>query len=143
LRRASGKTFNSYFRKLFADHAEYLSAHTGTDWTFPDELTGSIKDIEVTAPTSTFFRYPITGDRDKDAGKSDMQAEAHSHMVASLGERNEPLKVLLMLDENDEVVDSFSYNPAAAKGNFVALKEAATFLYCTHATMVGEFTGGR
>jgi hypothetical protein len=133
----------SYFRKLFSDQAEYLSAHTRTDWTFPDELTGWIQKIEATDPTSTFFRYPITGNRDRDASKSGMQPEPYDQMLASVGARTESLKALLMIDENDEVIESFSYNPSAVKANLVALKEAAGFLYSTHAAMVGELTGGR
>jgi hypothetical protein len=133
----------SYFRKLFADHAEYLSAHTGTDWTFPDELSGWIQIIEATDPTSTFFRYPITANRDKDASKSDIQPEAYDHMLETLSARPEPLKAFLMVDENDQVIESFSHNPSAATANLAALKEAAEFLFCCHAGLVGELTGGQ
>jgi hypothetical protein len=132
-----------YFRKLFDDHAEYLATRTGTDWTFPNELTVWIDAIEVTDPTGTFFRYPITGNRDKDASKSDMQPDAYEQMVASLETRTEPLKAFVVLDENDQVVESFSYSRDAATANLAALKEATGFLYCTHAAMVGELTGGR
>lgn len=131
-----------YFQVLFSDHSAFLEENTNTNWRFPAELDSWIKEIEATDSSSTFFRYPVTRHREKDKEKSLMRKDDHVRMLSTLGERTTPLKALLVLNQNDEVVSSFSHDDAFAKETVSALQKVAEALHDCHAALVGELTRG-
>lgn len=101
-----------------------------------------IKEIEATDSSGTFFRYPITkhGERDKD--KSLMRQDDHVRMLSNIVERTSPLNALLILNQNDEVISSFSHDDAFAKTTVTTLQKVAETLQNYHAALVGELTHG-
>jgi len=131
-----------YFQVLFADHSAFLAENTNTNWEFPEELGSWIKEIEATDSSSTFFRYPITKHGEKDKEKSLMRQDDHARMLGTIGERTSPLKAFLVLNQDDEVVSSFSHDDAFANTTVTTLQKVAETLHNCHAALVGELTRG-
>lgn len=131
-----------YFQVLFSDHSTFLKENTNTNWEFPAELASWIKEIEATDSSSTFFRYPITRHGEKDKEKSLMRKDDHVSMLSTISERTTPLKALLVLNQNDEVVGSFSHDDTFAKETVSTLQQVAEILHNCHAALIGELTRG-
>ena len=131
-----------HFCSLFEDHAEYLSNHTNTDWSFPAELGQWISEIEATDSSSTFFRYPVTKDKVKDKEKSVIREDSYDALLSRMGQHQQPTKTLLMLDQDDNVVETFSHDDTRAKEIIGTLKQVAELFSNCHAELVGELTGG-
>lgn len=131
-----------HFCSLFEDHAEYLATHTNTDWSLPTELGQWISEIEATDSSSTFFRYPVTKDKEKDKQKSVIREDDYDALLSRMGQHQKPTKTLLMLDQHDNVVETFSHDDTQAKGIIGTLKQVAELFSNCHAALVGELTGG-
>jgi hypothetical protein len=76
-----------HFCSLFEDHAEYLASHTNTDWSLPTELGQWISEIEATDSSSTFFRYPVTKDKEKDKQKSVIREDDYDALLSRMEQR--------------------------------------------------------
>lgn len=131
-----------YFSSLFADHAEYLSNHTSTDWSFHAELGKWINDIEETDSSSTFFRYPVTKDKTKDKEKSTIKVDDYDAMFSKVKQNQKPVKAFLMVDQDQNIIESFSHDDTRSKETIGTLRQAAEVFSNCHAAMVGELTGG-
>lgn len=136
------KPLYDYFCALFANQAAYLDANTNTSWSFPEELGRWIDEIEATDSSSTFFRYPITKNTTKDKEKSVFREVKYEQMLNAIGERKKPLKAFLIVDQNDEVVQSFTRDDGFAEEALTALRGVAEILHNCHAALVGELTRG-
>jgi len=132
----------SHFCSLFEDHAEYLSNYTNTDWSFPAELDQWINDIEATDSSSTFFRYPVTKDKAKDKEKSVFREDRYDALFSRMEQNQKPTKTLLMVDQDGNVVETFSHDDTQAKEIIITLKQVAELFSNCHAALVGELTRG-
>lgn len=131
-----------HFCSLIRDHADYLASNTNTDWSFPTELGQWISEIEATDSSSTFFRYPVTKDKEKDKQKSVIREDDYDALLSRMGQHQKPTKTLLMLDQHDNVIETFSHDDTQAKEIIHTLKQVAEILSNCHAALVGELTGG-
>lgn len=131
-----------HLRSLFEDHTEFLSSHTNTNWSFPAELDQWISDIEATDSSSTFFRYPVTKDKAKDKEESVIREDSFDALLSRMGQHQKPSKTLLMLDQDNNVIETFSHDDARAKEIIGTLKQVAELFSNCHAALVGELTGG-
>lgn len=59
-----------------------------------------------------------------------------------MGQRQKPTKTLLMLDERNNVIETFSYDDTQAKEIIGTLKQVAELFSNCHAALVSELTGG-
>lgn len=133
---------HDYFRSFFTNHAAYLAEHTNTDWNFPEELTNWISKIEAMDSSSTFFRYPVTRHKERDKDKSAIREDNYDNMRSNLATRQKPLKAFLMVDQDDEVVETFSYDNAVNQEVTGTLRNVAHLLYNCHAALIGELADG-
>lgn len=131
-----------YFSSLFADHAEYLSTHTNTDWSFHAELGQWINDIEETDSSSTFFRYPVTKDKTKDKEKSVIREGDYDAIFSKVKQNQKPVKAFLMVDQDQNILETFSHDDTRSMETIGTLRQAAEVLSNCHAAMVGELTRG-
>lgn len=132
----------SYFCLLFSNHAAYLKANTSTDWGFPAQLSDWIIQIDAADSSSTFFRYPVTRNTEKDKEKSAIRRTAYDKMVSTMEEKKEPLKAFLWVDQNYEVIEAFSYDRTTLQTMISTLRKVAQLLSDCHAALVGELTDG-
>ncbi|MCX2814578.1 MULTISPECIES: hypothetical protein [unclassified Pseudomonas] len=130
-------------RALLDQEAETLAKVSRTDWVLPPELDGWIAAIEATDSSSTFFRYPITKDADLDVKKSTMQREDASKLIERMHEGGPPVRALMMVNDDYEVVDSFTHNDSSAKEILAILRETSELFYGLHAMISYKLAGGR
>lgn len=130
-------------RALLNQEADALAQVPCTDWTLPLELDEWIAAIEVTDSSSTYFRYPVTKDADLDGKKSTMQREEATKLFERMHSGGPPVKALLMVNDDYEVVDSFTHDDSNAKALMTILKEASEVFHGLHAMMSYTLAGGR
>lgn len=130
-------------RALLHQQADALAQAPRTDWTLPPELDGWVAAIEVTDSSSTYFRYPVTKDADLDGKKSTMQREEATKLFERIHSGGPPVKALLMVNDEYEVVDSFTHDDSNAKALLTILKEASEIFHSLHAMMSYTLAGGR
>ena len=135
------KTLHNYFSQLFVEHQDFLASHTRADWSFPAELVGQINTIEVFDPDGTHSRYPVTKDAAFDQVKSSIAQKSVDELLVMKEEKKEPVKAFLIVNDNDEIVQSFSFNRDPMPELTAALKGAAETLHDCHAAMRAELTG--
>ncbi len=135
------KTLNNYFSRLFIEQQDFLVANTCTNWSFPPELVDQINTIEVFDPDGTHARYPVTKDAAIDQVKSSMTEKSCDELLAMMKEEKKPVKAFLMVNDNDDIVQSFSLNRDPMPELTAALKAVAEMLHDCHAAMRGELTG--
>lgn len=131
-----------YFRKLFNDHASFLTSNTNTDWSFPDELSTWIATIEEHDSSSTYFRYPATRHKDLDQEKSSFKATSVADIFARMGPDNRPVKAFLLIGDNHEVIEAYEHDRNAGLQLLTVLKSACQVFHDCNAAMRGELTGG-
>ncbi|MYM88438.1 hypothetical protein GTP91_14810 [Rugamonas sp. FT82W] len=137
------KPLHAYMRELFVHHADYLKAHTNTDWSFPKELASWIDNIDATDSSSTFFRYPVTKHGNKDKEKSAIQKNDNADILSTIADRLQPLKMFMVTDSNDQILSTYTFENAQSQAMIETLSQAAELLSNCHAALVGELTGGR
>ena len=127
---------------LMQEHSEFLRMKTRTTWDFPSEFTKWLAEIDATDSSSTFFRYPVTKHVDKDEAKSTMKSEDYRSIIARMGPGVPPQKMFVVLDQDDNVVNSYRMDRSQALEILGVLQKAAECMYGCHAAMRGELTGG-
>jgi hypothetical protein len=130
-------------RSLLSLQAEPLSRIPRTDWTLPSELDQWIAAIEETDSSSTFFRYPVTKDAERDSQKSTIQREEIEAMIERMHGDGPKVKALLMLDSDGGVVEAFSHDDTRTKEVIVILKQTAELFHDLRAMMSYTLAGGR
>jgi len=134
------------YRALLTKLAEPLSHIPGTSpehWTLPSELDEWIATIEATDESSTFFRYPVTKDAERDSQKSTIKREGIDSIVERMHGDGPKVKAMLMINDDGEVVDAFSHDDTKSKDVIVTLRDAAKMLHDMHAMMSYTLVGGR
>lgn len=137
------KDLYSYLSSIVSSQIPYLVTNTRcSDWSFSAEFDTWITEIDATDSTSTFFRYPVTKHAENDKNKWAHKKGNFEDMISKIGEGSKPLKAFLVLGENDEITSAFQHDDELSKAMFITLKSAADYLYCFHAAMRWELTGG-
>jgi hypothetical protein len=134
------KTLHDYFSQLFIEHQDFLASHTRANWSFSSELVGQINTIEVFDPDGTHSRYPVTKDAAIDQVKSSIAEKSWDELLV-MKEEKEPVKAFLIVNDNDEIVQSFSFNRDPMPELTAALRAVAEIFHNCHAAMRGELTG--
>ncbi|MEZ0193746.1 hypothetical protein AB9U01_06720 [Pseudomonas qingdaonensis] len=129
-------------RALLNQEAEALAKVPRTDWVLPPELDGWIAAIEATDSSSTYFRYPVTKDADLDVKKSTMQREDASKVIERMQNGGPPVKSLMMVNDDYEVVDSFTHDDSNAKEMLTILRETSELFHGLHAMMSYTLAAG-
>lgn len=132
----------SYFRSLVSLHAKYLAEHTRTNWELPPELDRWVSEIEATDSTSTFFRYPVTKQKNQDANKSVNRESNVDQVLSQLQMGTKPVKAFFILGDGDQILKTYTFNDELAKTMTNILRDTANIFYGYHAAMRGELTGG-
>jgi hypothetical protein len=134
------------FGGLLATLAEPLSHVPQTlpeYWTLPVELNQWIATIEATDASSTFFRYPITKDAERDAQKSTVRREDIDSIVERVQGDGPKVTAMLMVNDDGEVVEAYSLDDTQNKDLINILRQAAERLHELHAMMLYTLVGGR
>lgn len=133
-------------RSLFAELAEQLS-HVPTTlpehWFLPKELDEWIASIEATDASSTFFRYPVTKDAERDSEKSTIRRDKVESMVERMHGDGPAVKAMLMISDDGEVVEAYSHDDTQNKDVIATLRQTAEMLHDLHAMMSYTLVGGR
>lgn len=127
---------------LVGDHQAYLAEHTRTTWDMPEEVVKAIIQIDSIDSTSTFFRYPITKDSARDKEKNSIKSENYLNIVARMGPGSPPQKAFVVLDENDNIIQSYCLDRTKTDAALNLMQETATTLYGFHAALRAELADG-
>lgn len=133
------------YRQIVSDHSDELRRIARTDWTaIPTELDEWIAAIDAADRTSTFFRYPVTRDRDADVTKSSVQEVCPEEVLAEVRAGGKPAKILMLVDDGDEnIVGMYGLTGSESMSKIIAtLKEAAEMLSGAHFGMMAELVYG-
>ncbi len=129
----------TYFVTVF--NSEEVEMPTSTDWSIDPKIKKYINLISGYDPKSTYFRYPKTTDAKRDSAKSGIQP---MNLESAIGQMNspgsKPVKCTLMLDANDNVVETYDLVAESLIDVKKALDETIDFMHCMHSAFLGELT---
>ena len=128
--------FSSLFLKV-----EYLLLGD-VNWEIPENIQQKINLVSGTDPSSTYFRYPIATNKTQDVKKSKVQKIKTEHLFERLNESSEPIKTMLMLDSNEDIIESYDLNSPVLPEIQKALEELCLFLHEIHSAFRGALTKG-
>ncbi len=129
----------SYFKSIYDSNFECLPKTT--DWTLPDTLSKQIKLISGYDPNSTYFRYPKAASSSQDQKKSTIQPmDLESALIDAKSGVGQSIKCVVMLDANDNVVQTYNLIPEVLKDVRMALSEAMECINNLHCAFLGELT---
>jgi hypothetical protein len=128
---------------LLRANAAELGARCRTDWqTIPVGLDEAIRAIDEADGSSTFFRYPDPRRAGADADKSEWKPRSPEEILRHVQEGGDPVKVMLVLDENDAVAQAFQYDDAPLAELSRLLAETAKMLSGAHTGLRVELADG-
>lgn len=116
-------------RRLLIEHEAAISKRAQTDWSsLPNDLEKWIDTIEQADPASTAFRYPLSPSPKIDAAKSSFKEIDSKELARRM--RDEPSKQfgLLLVDNDDNVVRSFTLDDDPMPEVVDALVQASKLL---------------
>ncbi|WP_421315010.1 hypothetical protein [Aeromonas veronii] len=129
----------SYFKSIYDSNFERLPK--STDWTLSPSLEKQIKLISGYDPKSTYFRYPQATSENQDQKKSTVQPmNLESALKNAQSGQGKPIKCAILLDNNDNVVNSFDLTPEVLGDIRSALSESIEFINNLHCAFLGELT---
>ncbi|MEK2099267.1 hypothetical protein WOB89_22985 [Vibrio parahaemolyticus] len=129
----------SYFKSIYDSNFENLPKTT--DWTLSDTLGKQIKLISGYDPKSTYFRYPKAASASQDQKKSTIQPmDIESALKDVKSGVGKPIKCAVMLDANDNVVQTYNLVPEVLEDVRIALSEAMDYINNLHCAFLGELT---
>jgi hypothetical protein len=132
-----------YFKSLLVEHKLALHSVACTDWSdIPPGLNEWILAIEDADSMGTFFRYPDTRDHGDNKDKSAFKERQVQDTLSKMTDGGKYVKAFVVLDDNDNIIDSFEYDDAPLENLQLALKQAAETLSVFHFGMRCELTGG-
>ncbi len=132
------QTLYGYFSQLFVEHQDFLASHTRTNWKFPSELADLINTIKVFDSDATHSRYPVTKDAAIDQVKGSFEQKSWDELLAMEGK--EPVKAFLIVNDSDEIIQSFSLNRSPMPELTAALRAVAEVFHDCHTALRGELT---
>lgn len=130
----------NHFESVFKSVFDLLPSTTR--WDLPEDLRKTIELVSGMDPKSTYFRYPIATNSVQDRKKSKMQKFDFLKAIEESKKTGKPVKALIMLGENDEVIDTYDINSDAIPEIQSALKWLCNLFYGVHAAIRNEITRG-
>lgn len=127
----------SYFLKIYESCKELLPE--SMCWDIPNDVKTKIDLVSGTDPKSTFFRYPKTGNSQQDCKKTSIQK---TKLEGAFIKPNRPRKLIVMLDQNDNLVETYDLDADALSNVQQSLDYLSDFLNGVHAAFRGELTNG-
>lgn len=127
----------AYFEVIYEECRKQLPK--STCWEMPEDIKTKIDMVSGTDPKSTFFRYPKSGDPHQDSKKSRIQK---TKFEGAFNNFEKPRKLVLMLDENDNLVETYDMDADALGKIQQALDYLSDFFNGVHAAFRGELTNG-
>jgi hypothetical protein len=128
-----------YFLVIF--ESKKVSMPSTTNWSIDPKMEKNINLISGFDPKSTYFRYPKSLDVKRDSMKSGIQSMDFEKAIKQINSPDgKPVKCAVMLDANDNVVETYDLvaeNLGAVKK---ALDETLEFMDCIHCAFLGELT---
>ncbi|WP_178138016.1 hypothetical protein [Moritella viscosa] len=129
----------SYFLSVF--DSEQVSMPASTNWTIDPKIKTKINLISGYDPNSTYFRYPKALDAKRDAIKSDIQTMDFESAIEQINSPDgAPVKCVLMLDDNYNIVETYDLVAESLSDVKKALDETIEFMDCIHSAFLGELT---
>lgn len=133
-----GELYNS-FKSIVTTYSLDLKQIADTDWaTTPNELDEWIYNIDEADRSSTFFRYPVTKNLIGDIKKSSIQEATPEEVLASHKANSKPVKVLMVVDDNDSVINTHQFINEPMSDLSFALKNTADLLSGAHFGLMAE-----
>ncbi|WP_146218702.1 hypothetical protein [Halomonas sp. LBP4] len=126
-----------YFCEIYESCKDLLPSTTC--WDMPGDIKVKINLVNGTDPKSTFFRYPKAGSSQQDYKKSRIQK---TNIDGAFGNSGKPRKLVLMLDANDNIVETYDLDADALSEVQKALDYLSDFFYGVHAAFRAELTNG-
>lgn len=130
----------NYFRQIYDSNFDKLPSRT--DWSLSEKLGKQISLVSGYDPKSTYFRYPEATSAKQDQKKSTIQPM--NDIESALGNANleagNPIKCVVMLDENDNVVQTYNLVPKVLEDVRDALTEIVEYMNNLHCAFLGELT---
>lgn len=135
--------FEQYLAVVTVHKSKIASLGKRADWSeVPKELADWVEAIEKTDPTSTTFRYPITRNAEIDHEKSVFKHRRLEDITAQVQAGEKPVKVMLLVNKDDAIVDSFQLDEGAHQEISEVLRKTTRLLSGIHFGMRMEITGG-
>ncbi len=132
-----------YFRKTLNEQAASIASLTNSDWSNPPaELDAQILLIDEFDSRSTFLRYPDIKNLDDEQEKSSFQESTLYEVFRRMAPGEEYSKAFLVMDEHNEIAETYQLNSAPMLELTEALKEVASLLESAHLGMRTEFSNG-
>lgn len=130
------------YRALVAVRAEHpveLSKRSRTAWlSMPPELDEAISAIDGMDKKGVFFRYPT----ENNASKSNNKPITPEQITAWDKDAQGHLKAFVVVDQNDEIVEAFQYDPNLLMQELETIKAACYWLECINTGLRMELAGG-
>lgn len=130
------------YRALIAvltEHRVELAERARTVWLpTPPELDKAISEIDDMDNRGVFFRYPT----ESNASKSNSKPITPEQIAAWDKDTQGYLKAFVVVDQNDEVLEAFQYDPNLLTKELATLQVACEWLNCFHVGLRVELAGG-
>lgn len=110
-----------------------------TCWDMPMDIKSKIDMVSGTDPKSTYFRYPKSGSAHQDVKKSRIQKTTFE---GAFDNPEKPRKLVLMLDQNDELIETYDMDADALGKIQEALDYLSDFFNGVHAAFRHELANG-
>jgi len=129
-----------YFVKIYSECNSRLPDNTC--WDLPSDLERKIKLISGSDPKSTYFRYPESSNPVQDSKKANIKKESMESIVNESEKSKKAFFSILMLDDNDEFIESYNVKSTSLPEVSKALEELNEFFIGIHCAFRVELTNG-
>ncbi len=132
-----------YWKKLISDNKDLLTelSEHKPDMSIPAELDGWVAAVGRVDPTSDYFRYPVSRNRDSDKEKSSFKEVSLESLFPSK-ESEEKVRALVVEDEDGNFVRAFKHDNATNREVEEAAWRAADMLSNCHVMLRIELMDG-
>jgi hypothetical protein len=127
-----------YFFDLFTRVKNLLPVTTS--WELPTSTKEQIDLISGTDPKSTYFRYPVSSNKEQDQKKSKVQKVDVDSFLA--GKKEKPIRAMLMLDSDDNILECYNFDSEVLVDVKNALNDLCELLNCVHIAFRCELANG-
>ncbi|MEI9865694.1 MAG: hypothetical protein WDN00_14310 [Limisphaerales bacterium] len=116
-------------KQIFVFHRDAVSKIAKTDWSaIPKDLDSSIAIIDRVDPASTVFRYPHSNSPEIDVQKSSFKEVNTDDLLARMHSDGPKQLALMIVNKNNEVVETFALDDKPMPELREALVNAAEIL---------------
>lgn len=125
--------------EVLTTHQRDIEARARVPWLpMPAELDDAIAKIDAMDARGVFFRYPTENNSTKSNNKPMTIDQALNWKTEQAGY----LKAFVVVNENDEVVEAFRYDPKLLQSELDTLTTACDWLNCIHVGLRMELAAG-